>query len=367
MFQKATKKKSKLRLAIDGPSGAGKTYTALIAATAIADGGKIAVIDTERGSASLYSDKFNFDVLELNTFSPQLYIDAINEAEKAGYKVIVIDSLSHAWEGEGGVLDMHEDATNRSTSKNSYTAWAKVTPLQRELVDAMLQSPSHVIATMRSKMDYIQVEEGGKKEVKKVGMAPIQRQGMEYEFTIVGDMDTDHNFVVSKTRCDFIADKVLKKPDQKFFKSILDWLNSGEDVVSHDTPKSVPPPPPVKAPEIKSASGRPYSPEQLKKRLVETGVHDAKATQDDRNMVAANLNMCFQVEKPDQIRHAVLKYLTGKASTKDISDGTILALKRWLHATQDSGGEWTPDPMSVKEAQSVWTEAQKADGQIPLV
>ena len=381
MFQKATKKKSKLRLAIDGPSGAGKTYTALIAATAIADGGKIAVIDTERGSASLYSDKFTFDVLELNTFSPQLYIDAITEAEKAGYKVVVIDSLSHAWEGEGGVLDMHEDATNRSASKNSYTAWAKVTPLQRELVDAMLQSPAHIIATMRSKMDYIQTEENGRKEVKKVGMAPIQRQGMEYEFTIVGDMDTDHNFVVSKTRCEFIADKVLKKPDQKFFKSILDWLNSGEDAPAQlrntynpipEAEGTDPESQPKKQlhntqePEMKTASGRPYSPLQLKKRIIETGVHDAKATQDDRNMVAANLNMCFEVEKPDQIRHAVLKYLTGKASTKDISDGTILALKRWLHATQDSGGAWTPDPMAAKEAQSVWTEAQKADGQIPF-
>jgi recombinational DNA repair protein RecT len=119
----------------------------------------------------------------------------------------------------------------------------------------------------------------------------------------------------------------------------------------------------VDNPEIKPAADRPYTPAALKVKLAEFTSTKSKATDDDRNMVAANLNMCFQVEKPDQIRHAVLKYLTGKASTKDISDGTILALKRWLHATQDSGGEWKPDPMSVKEAQSVWTEAQKADGQ----
>ena len=232
-FTKATKKRSKARVAIDGPSGSGKTYTSLIAATVLAQGGKIAVIDTERGSASLYSDKFNFDVLELvDTFSLQLYIDAIMAAEDAGYSVIVIDSLSHAWEGEGGALDMVDRAAKRSQSGNSYMAWKDVTPLQRKLVDTMLKSKSHIIATMRSKMDYVQEkdERTGKTTIRKVGMAPIQRQGMEYEFTIVADMDIDHNLMVSKSRCEVMADAVVNKPNEKFFETLLNWLNDGEPI-----------------------------------------------------------------------------------------------------------------------------------------
>jgi hypothetical protein len=249
-FTKATKQRAKMRLAIDGPSGAGKTYTAMVAATALAEGGKIAVIDTERGSASLYSDKFDFDVLELTTFNPQLYIDAIDAAEKAGYAVIVIDSLSHAWEGEGGALEMVDQAA-AAHQGNSYVAWKNVTPLQRHMVDAMLQSPCHIIATMRSKMDYIQeTDERGKKVVRKIGMAPVQRQGMEYEFTIVADMDTDHNFIVSKTRCDLITDKVVKKPDVKFFETILAWLNSGE-------PAPAPAPAPAPDKSLKSPDTKP--------------------------------------------------------------------------------------------------------------
>lgn len=242
-FVKATKKQAKARLAFDGPSGSGKTYSSLIAATALAEGGKIAVIDTERGSASLYSDKFNFDVLELDTYSPQLYIDAINAAEEAGYAVIVIDSLSHAWEGEGGALDLVDKAAKRSQSGNSFTAWKDVTPLQRKLVDTMLSSKAHVIVTMRSKMDYVQErdERTGKTVIRKVGLAPVQRQGMEYEFTIVADMDTDHNLSISKSRCEFLADAVVSKPDAKFWAKLVDWLNSGEELpVKPPAPAFVP-------------------------------------------------------------------------------------------------------------------------------
>lgn len=229
IFQKATKRKLKLRLAIDGPSGSGKTYTALEAATAISNGAPIAVIDTERGSASLYSDKFNFDVLELDTFSPQIYIDAIHAAEEEGYEVIIVDSLSHAWEGEGGALDLVDQATARNRG-NAFQAWKEITPLQRRLVDTMLRSPCHMIVTMRSKMDYVQEkDQQGKTVIRKVGMAPVQRQGIEYEFTIVGDMDLEHNMVISKSRCELVADKIIKKPDEKFFRKIINWLNSGED------------------------------------------------------------------------------------------------------------------------------------------
>lgn len=244
-FVKATKKQSKLRLAIDGPSGAGKTYTALTAATAIAEGGKIAVIDTERGSASLYSDRFDFDVLELVSFSPALYIEAIEAAEAAGYAVIVIDSLSHAWEGEGGALDMVDRETQASQSKNSYYAWKNVTPLQRKLVDAMLQSKTHVIATMRSKTEYVveQVTKNGRttNEPHKVGTAPVQRAGIEYEFTIFGDMDVDHNLIISKSRYAAWGDnRVENRPGVKFFAELVEWLKSGApapvEVISNPPP-----------------------------------------------------------------------------------------------------------------------------------
>jgi hypothetical protein len=249
-FQKAVKTKAKIRLAIDGPSGSGKTYTALIAATSLADGGKIAVIDTERGSAALYSDKFNFDTATLDTFSPQSYIELIRFAEQAGYSVIVIDSLSHAWEGEGGVLDMHDQATKRQKTQNSYTAWADVTPQHRALIDAILQSKCHVIATMRSKMEYVQEKNSdGRTVIRKVGMAPIQRQGMEYEFTIVGDMDLDHNFAVSKSRMDKIADMVVAKPGAAFFDGIAGWIGSGADAPVPPAKVSRPEPEPQPAPQ----------------------------------------------------------------------------------------------------------------------
>ena len=230
-FVKATKHKSKARIAIDGPAGSGKTYTALIAAKVLANGGKVAVIDTERGSASLYSDKFDFDVVELDKFDPRVYVEAINLAESLGYAVIVVDSLSHAWEGEGGVLELHEQATKRQRIENSYTAWRDVTPLHRKLVDTLLQSKCHIIATMRSKMEYEQSKDNnGKTVIKKIGLAPIQRSGTEYEFTIVADMDVDHNIIISKSRCEFMADLVDSKPSEEFFEPLRDWLNSGDDL-----------------------------------------------------------------------------------------------------------------------------------------
>lgn len=254
VFQKATKRQAKLRMAIDGPSGSGKTFTALTFATALSD--KVAVIDTERGSASKYADMFSFDVLELDTFHPNGYIGAIQAAEDAGYAVIVIDSLSHAWEGEGGVLDLHEQATKRQPSQNSWTAWRDVTPIHRDLVDAMLQSKCHVIATMRSKMDYIQTtDDKGRSMIKKVGMAPVQRQGMEYEFDIVGDMDLEHTLTISKTRCFVVADAVITKPTAAWFAVVKNWLSDGQPVKEVEKPTPQPETPKahwIDTPEVRS-------------------------------------------------------------------------------------------------------------------
>lgn len=231
-FQKATKKQAKGRMAIDGPSGSGKTFTALRVAKALAPNGKIAVIDTERGSASKYADLFSFDVCEIvDDFHPKHYIAAIKEAEAAGYEVVVIDSLSHAWEGAGGVLELTDKAAARSKSGNSYTAWRETTPIHNSLINAMLQSRCHVIATMRSKTEYVmQEDEKGKKVPKKLGMAPVQRAGMEYEFDVVVDMDLEHRGIVAKTRCHLLKDAVFTEPGENDLgKVFADWLNSGDE------------------------------------------------------------------------------------------------------------------------------------------
>lgn len=230
-FKKATKQQSKGRMAIDGPSGSGKTYTALSVAKALAPNGKVAVIDTERGSASKYADLFEFDVCELDEFHPDAYVKAIREAEEAGYEVLVIDSLSHAWEGQGGVLDINTDIAARSRSKNTFAAWRETTPIHNRLVDAMLRSSCHVIATMRTKTEWVMEEDDrGKKTPRKIGMAPVQRQGMEYEFDLVVDMDIDHKAVVSKSRCPALADQVIRNPsDADLGKTFAAWLMDGSE------------------------------------------------------------------------------------------------------------------------------------------
>lgn len=229
MFQRATRKKSRLRLALCGPSGSGKTYSALAIAQGIAQ--PIAVIDTERGSASLYADMAEFDVMELSPpFAPAVYVQAIREAEKAGYPMLIIDSLSHAWEGEGGVLDMHEKATKAQRSQNSYTAWRNVTPKHNELVTAIIQSPMHIIATLRTKTAYeVQENDRGKKAPVKIGTKPIQREGIEYEFTTVFDMSIENVATASKDRTSLFVD-APHVPDRQTGARLNDWLNQGDEV-----------------------------------------------------------------------------------------------------------------------------------------
>lgn len=363
-FTKATRKQAKARVALDGPSGAGKTYTSLVLATALAQGGKIAVIDTERGSASLYSDKFEFDVLELSNFSPSTYVQGIHAAEQAGYKVIVLDSLSHAWEGEGGALEMVDNISAKSKSQNTYFAWRDVTPLHRKLVDAMIQSPCHIVATMRSKTEYIIESVNGKQVPRKIGMAPIQRAGMEYEFTIVADLDVDHKIVVSKSRCDSMADKVTLKPNADFWQPFVTWLNSGDAPVPAPTTEPTAQADGSRSPEPVSAA-RPYTPEQLKAKLEQMkralSQYALKGT--EAQTVAMNLADCFG-DNEDK-RHAVVFYLTGKESLKDVDGDTLKALRKWVNPTQTASG-WVMDGMAIKEAHAVYAQAMKEQGQMEM-
>ena len=226
-FKKATKKQAKLRLALVGLSGGGKTFTGLKIASALGD--RVAVIDTERGSASKYSDIFSFDVLELESFEPQHYIEAIQGAGQAGYGSLLIDSLSHAWSGKGGILEQHDKAVMRQKTQNSYAAWRDVTPLHNELVDTILQAPLHVIVTMRAKTEYVQEkdERTKKTQIRKVGLAPVQRDGMEYEFDVVADMDQDNNMIISKSRCVALSGQVFPKPGDNLIVPLKNWLTDG--------------------------------------------------------------------------------------------------------------------------------------------
>ncbi len=227
-FTRAQKRRSKLRLALCGPTGSGKTYSALSIAQGL--GKRVALIDTECGSASLYADRFEFDVLELDSGHPEKYIEAIEAAEEAGYDVLVIDSLSHAWMGKDGALELVDKAGQRSRSKNSFAAWREVTPLHNCLVDKLVRCKCHLICTMRSKMSYeIQPDDRGRKVPVKIGLEPMQRSGMEYEFTLVGDLDLTNTLIVSKTRCSQFAQAVLQRPSADFGKQLLSWL---EDRVS---------------------------------------------------------------------------------------------------------------------------------------
>lgn len=226
MFKKATKLQAKLRLALIGPAGSGKTYSALAIAKHL--GQKVAVLDTERGSASLYADLFDFDVMEITTFGPQAYIDAINAAQTAGYDVLVIDSLSHAWMGKEGILEMKDNAVKRGAG-NDFTAWRDVTPAHNALVDAMLQADLHLIATMRAKTEYVMEKDDrtGKMVPRKVGLQPVQRDGLEYEFTVVGDMTPDNDLVIGKTRCYLLTGRVFNKPGEDVAAVLLGWLTDG--------------------------------------------------------------------------------------------------------------------------------------------
>lgn len=224
-FQPATKRQARLRLALIGPAGSGKTYTALKVARRL--GGRVALIDTERGSASKYADAFKFDTLQLTTFSPETYVEAIHAAEQAGYDVLIIDSLSHAWVGKGGALEMADQAA-RGSGENRFTAWRHVTPKHTALVDAMTGTTMHVIATMRSKMEYaIDKDERGKSVPRKVGMGPIQREGMEYEFDVVGDLDQENTLIITKTRCLTLAGATISKPGDELADTLKAWLTDG--------------------------------------------------------------------------------------------------------------------------------------------
>lgn len=223
-LQQANRKKAKIKMALQGPSGSGKTMSALLIASGLTGTWEnIAIIDTENSSANLYAHLGNYNVLPLEPpFTPERYISAIQICAAAGIKAIIIDSLSHEWEGTGGILDIHSNMAG-----NSFTNWAKLTPRHNSLIQKILQEDIHVIATLRTKQDYVLVGKNGKNIPEKVGLKSIQRDGIDYEFTLVFDMDARQNATASKDRTGLFLDKPLFVPDRETGIKITQWCNQG--------------------------------------------------------------------------------------------------------------------------------------------
>lgn len=236
-IRKAERSQSKLRIGLAGPSGSGKTMSALKMARGIAGpSGRICMIDTERGSGDLYAHITEYDIISLQPpYAPKNYVEAIEAAEDAGYDVIIIDSLSHAWTDEGGLLDQ---ADKLSKGGNRFTVWADLTPQHRKLVNGMLNSDCHLIGTVRSKQEYAieHDDKTGKNIVKKLGLAPVQREGMEYEFTVFMDIEQNHVAHASKDRTDLFKDEVFMI-DEKIGDRLISWLREAKSVPQAPTNK----------------------------------------------------------------------------------------------------------------------------------
>jgi hypothetical protein len=302
-FVKAQKHESKLRMAIAGPSGSGKTFSALKIATAM--GGPIAVIDTEHGSASKYADLFEFDVLDLEApFHPDRFIEAIADAEAGGYKFVIIDSLSHAWNGPGGVLEIKEKFAKQK-GYNDYTAWGPAGDIQARLIEAITGSKLHVIATMRSKTAHeVQKDSEGRTKIVKLGMQPIQRDGTEYEFDVLLDMDIHNNAVVGKTRCVALTDEVFSRPGQEIADILSAWL-TGEPQPDRRTPDEL----------RKEAAAK------IKNRLAEIGV-DVEEKGFRISTALANVD----VQWANEIGAAITAQDWAKALTVDMSETPIVKI-----------------------------------------
>ena len=224
-LRQTQRKQAKIKLAIEGCSDSGKTYSSLLLASGITEWNKIAVIDSESGSADLYAHLGTYNVLTLSApFTPEKYIEAIEVCENAGMEVIIIDSISHCWDY---LLEYHAGLQG-----NSFTNWGKITPRQNAFIQKILQSKTHIICTMRTKQDYVLTEKNGKMVPEKVGLKAVMRDGVDYEFTIVFDIDIKHYSTAGKDRTGLFAGKPEFIISSDVGKRILQWCNNGETLES---------------------------------------------------------------------------------------------------------------------------------------
>lgn len=232
-LRKATRQKAKVRLGLSAVSGGGKTMSAILIAKGLCKGdlSKVALIDTENGSGDLYAHLGDYSVLPLQApYSPERYIAAIKECEAAGMEVIIIDSITHEWDGKGGCLEI------QAALGGKYQDWAKVTPRHQAFIDAILQSPCHIITTVRRKQDYEMTKDGnGKLQVEKAGLKEITREGFEYELTANLELDIRHNATASKDRTGLFMGQPEFVPSEETGRKILDWCESGEAPIAVKT------------------------------------------------------------------------------------------------------------------------------------
>lgn len=229
-LRKATRQKAKIRLGLSAVSGGGKTYSALVIAKGMAGGdfSKVAIIDTENNSADLYAHLGDYNVLPLSPpFTPERYAEAIKDCENAGMEVIIVDSITHEWNGKGGILEIHNSMTG-----NSFTNWASLTPRHQKFIDAVLQSPCHMITTVRRKQDYEMTKDNnGKVKVEKGGLKEETRENWEYELTANLELDTKHNATASKDRTGLFMDKPHFIPSEDTGRMLREWCESGVEVI----------------------------------------------------------------------------------------------------------------------------------------
>jgi hypothetical protein len=228
-LRKAERSQAKLRIGVSAPSGGGKTYSALLMASGMTDWNKIAVIDTENGRGDIYSDLGDYNIITLEApFTPERYIEAIKSCEEAGMEVIIIDSISHEWEGQGGCLEINESLANAKYRGNTWSAWNETTPRHRKFIEAIISSTAHVITTVRNKVDTIMTED---KKVKKVGIKEITREGFEYEITVNFNIDRDtHKAMPSKDNTRLFEGKDPFVITAETGKELIDWMKSGKKV-----------------------------------------------------------------------------------------------------------------------------------------
>lgn len=229
VFKPATKEAAKARIALTGPSGSGKTYSALMLAFGL--GESVALVDTERGSASKYVGRngWQFQTVQPNSYSPLSLVDTLGAAAGAGFDVLIIDSLSHYWMGTDGMLEQ----VDRRSGNNKFTSgWKVVGPEEKKMIDAILAYPGHIIVTLRTKTEYVlETNDRGKQEPKRVGLKPVQREGIEYEFDLIGDLDLDNRLIISKSRMEGVdPGTAISKPSVELAVKIVEFCSEGKPV-----------------------------------------------------------------------------------------------------------------------------------------
>jgi hypothetical protein len=298
MLRQATRTKAKIRLGLSAVSGGGKTYSAILIAKGLSNGdlSKVAIIDTENGSADLYAHMGNYNVLTLNApFSPERYIDAIKTCEDAGMNVIIIDSITHEWDGKGGCLQIQEQLGGK------YQDWAKVTPRHQAFIDAILESKCHMITTVRRKQDYEMTKDaGGKMKVEKAGLKEVTREGFEYELTANIELDIRHNATALKDRTGLFMDQPQFIPSEETGKKLLEWCENGTTTTEQ------------KVELLKSKLNMEQVPAWFLTPEVKKEIHDliSNSTLETARQTIAkkSLATCTNDKMVDHIRQALLKF-----------------------------------------------------------